>query len=201
MHDGKQSSRSLWVSLGAGTCLVALSLAAACSNDTRSEIDSYDSAVTTQKVEGARTFLSAFRTSHLAGDLIESLPPGIALQVCADLPTGVSRSAVRSCKQLREAVAAQPASALIQTAAMPAAAVSVSVANSRCGEVANLVPVSDEAKADIKPGATKTAGSTKDRQVRKVQVAAVVAGDRTVPFGTITAGADRGGNGGDGHRN
>ena len=66
-----------------------------------SEIDSYDRAVTSQAKTDALAFIEEFRTSHLIGDLIESLRPEVAREVCADLPSGVSR-ARRACEQLRK---------------------------------------------------------------------------------------------------
>ena len=64
-----------------------------------SEIDSYDRAVTSQSKEEALAFIEEFRSSHLIGDLIESLRPEVAREVCADLPNGISR-ARRACEQL-----------------------------------------------------------------------------------------------------
>ena len=64
-----------------------------------SEIDSYDRAVTSQTKEDALAFIEEFGSSHLIGDLIESLRPEVAREVCADLPSGVSR-ARRACEQL-----------------------------------------------------------------------------------------------------
>jgi hypothetical protein len=71
-----------------------------------SEIDSYDRAVTSETKEAALAFLDEFRSSHLVGDLIESLRPDVARAVCADLPSGVSR-ARRACEQLRTAPVAE----------------------------------------------------------------------------------------------
>jgi uncharacterized protein YgiM (DUF1202 family) len=64
-----------------------------------SEIDSYERAVTSQTKADALAFIEEFGSSHLLGDLIESLRPEIAHEVCADLPSGVS-SARRACEQL-----------------------------------------------------------------------------------------------------
>jgi hypothetical protein len=73
-----------------------------------SEIDGYDRAVTSQTKDDALAFLRKFRSSHLVGDLIESLRPDVAREVCAELPSGVS-SARRACEQLREAPVAEAA--------------------------------------------------------------------------------------------
>jgi len=66
-----------------------------------SEIDSYDRAVTSQTKGDALAFIEEFGSSHLIGDLIESLRPEVAHEVCADLPSGISR-ARRACEQLRK---------------------------------------------------------------------------------------------------
>jgi hypothetical protein len=115
------SSWKSWVFGAGGSSVVVLALAAACSvgSGRSSEIDSYDSAVRTQSVAESRAFVDKFRTSHLVGDLIESLPPDVALQVCEDLPFGTSAKARRSCERLRDSIATQPAApnASIQVAA------------------------------------------------------------------------------------
>jgi hypothetical protein len=51
-----------------------------------SEVDSYERAVISQTKEDALAFIQEFRSSHLTGDLIESLRPEVAREVCADLP-------------------------------------------------------------------------------------------------------------------
>jgi hypothetical protein len=71
-----------------------------------SEIDSYDRAVTSQTKVAALAFIDQFRSSHLVGDLIESLRLEVAREVCADLPSGVSR-ARRACEQLRNTPVAE----------------------------------------------------------------------------------------------
>jgi hypothetical protein len=71
-----------------------------------SEIDSYDRAVISQAKDAALAFIEEFRSSHLVGDLIESLRPDVARAVCTDLPSGVSR-ARRACDQLRNAPVAE----------------------------------------------------------------------------------------------
>jgi hypothetical protein len=108
---------------GAGSGLAMLALVAACSIGAgeSSEIDSYDLAVRTQSLTAARAFVEQHRTSQLVGDLIESLPPDVALQVCRDLPTGTARKAERSCRQLQNTIAANPAASNepVQIAATP----------------------------------------------------------------------------------
>jgi hypothetical protein len=112
MHHYWQSSWKSWILMGAGgSSLVVLALVGACSLGAgkTSEIDSYDLAVRTHSVADSRAFVKQHRTSHLVGDLIESLPPDVALQVCEDLPVGTTSKAVRSCKQLQDAIATMPA--------------------------------------------------------------------------------------------
>lgn len=64
-----------------------------------SEIDSYERAVMSQSKEDVLAFIEEFSSSHLIGDLIESLRPEVAHKVCADLFNGVS-NARRACEQL-----------------------------------------------------------------------------------------------------
>jgi hypothetical protein len=73
-----------------------------------SEIDSYDRAVTSQTKGDVLAFIKEFGSSHLIGDLIESLRPEVAHEVCADLPSGASR-ARRACEQFRKVVAREAA--------------------------------------------------------------------------------------------
>jgi hypothetical protein len=108
MQPYSGSSWKIRTLTGAGIgSLAMLALVAACSIGAgeTSEIDSYDLAVRTQSLTAARAFVEQHRISHLVGDLIESLPPDVALQVCGDLPTGTARNAVRSCRQLQDTIA------------------------------------------------------------------------------------------------
>jgi hypothetical protein len=112
MQPYSRSSWTIWTltatSIGS---LAVLALVAACSNGTgeTSEIDGYYSAVQTQNVNAAHAFVSQYRTSHLVGDLIESLRPDVALQICENLPAGTAREGVRSCRQLQDTIATNPA--------------------------------------------------------------------------------------------
>src|SRR5262245_47578900 len=67
------------------------------------EIDSYELAVRSQTKADALAFIETFHSSHLVGDLIESLSPEIAQQVCADLRGGGPERARRACAALQEA--------------------------------------------------------------------------------------------------
>jgi hypothetical protein len=85
-----------------------------------SEIDGYDRAVSLQTKEAALAFLREFRSSHLVGDLIESLRPDLAREVCSDLPDGIAR-ARRACEQRRQTAAADAvATSGTTAAALPA---------------------------------------------------------------------------------
>lgn len=64
-----------------------------------SEIDRYDRAVTSQTKEDAIAFLKDFSSSHLVGDLIDSLRPDVARQVCGEIADDISR-AHRACQQV-----------------------------------------------------------------------------------------------------
>jgi hypothetical protein len=74
-----------------------------------SEIDAYDRAVSSQSKDAALAFLNEFRSSHLVGDLIESLHPDTAREVCASLHGSGPRAARRACTRLPQAAAAEPA--------------------------------------------------------------------------------------------
>jgi SPOR domain len=105
-------------------CPLTISLAVIVSGGAsfaQSEIDAYDRAVSSQTKEAALAFLNEFGSSHLVGDLIDSLRPEVARQVCADLPGGVS-GARRACEQLPTAPVAEakPASKEMQPSALAA---------------------------------------------------------------------------------
>jgi hypothetical protein len=105
--------RGLW---GLGSAIAFLLLAI--SGDLLaepSEIDSYDRAVTSQTKEDAIAFLREFGSSHLVGDLFDSLRPDVARQVCAEIADGISK-ARRACQQVEAR-----SSADISTASEPAA--------------------------------------------------------------------------------
>lgn len=74
-----------------------------------SEIDVFEQAIASGTEEGVLDFLEAFPSSHLVNDLMELLPPDLAVGVCAGLPDGVGSAARRACSRLQEAVASAPA--------------------------------------------------------------------------------------------
>jgi hypothetical protein len=98
--------------LAGGSTAAVLAVVAACSvpEGETSEIDAFERAVRAQTKDDARAFIETFQTSHLIGDLIESLRPDVALQVCGDLPAAASRAA-GPCEALRQLEAMAPAAA------------------------------------------------------------------------------------------
>jgi SPOR domain len=108
MSVGRNEFRGLRTLLVVAVSVAALAAATDTAIAQTSEIDSYDRAVTSQTKENALAFLEEFRSSHLVGDLIESLRPEVAREVCADLPSGVSR-ARRACEQLQQRPVAEAA--------------------------------------------------------------------------------------------
>jgi hypothetical protein len=88
--------RDLWGFIGVTAFLFAISGDLVAET---SEIDSYDRAVTSQTKEDAIAFLRDFGSSHLVGDLIESLRPEVAHQVCTEVPAAISK-ARQACEQI-----------------------------------------------------------------------------------------------------
>jgi hypothetical protein len=184
MHHRRQSSWKSWILAGAGgSSLVAAALFGACSIDAgkSSEIDSYDLAARTQSVATSRAFLEQYRTSHLVSDLIESLPPDVALQVCGELPAGTSSEAVDACKQMRDAVAAKdtaPDGPIQLAAATPRV---LPTAASNCvARPADLPPDPPPAKATAKRSASAPTKSKAKRAPQLVQLASVGRGNKEV---------------------
>src|SRR5262245_23772878 len=92
--------------VGASGALVILTIAGACANKNTglSEIDAYQAAVTKRSSDKALKFINGFPTSHLVGDVIESLPPGVALQTCSKIQE--SARTMGACQRAREIIAA-----------------------------------------------------------------------------------------------
>jgi len=136
-----------------------------------SEVDSYERAVISQTKENALAFIEDFRSSHLTGDLIESLRPEVAREVCADLPGGVPR-ARRACEQLRKVPVAEARASARNAAASTAQSTTTAAptqpietqstdgmgpAPAPTGAVAATPPVvSPEGEGQSKPGAPPT---------------------------------------------
>jgi hypothetical protein len=175
-----------WKSWGFGvgsSGVVVLALAAACSVGAgkTSEIDSYDSAVRTQSVAESRAFLNKFRTSHLAGDLIESLPPDVALQVCEDLPVGTSGKTRRSCEQLRASIATQPAAPNTPVQLAASSPIVMSTAASNCvGTSFELPPTGSKSVANAKRSASASIGERSSKTGHFWQVAVAERGSKEV---------------------
>jgi hypothetical protein len=105
---------------------IALAVGIGHSTSQTSEIDAYEAAVRSQSKTEALSFIKNFGSSHLVGDLIESLPPEVAQQVCTDLQGSGPARARQACEALREALAVQPDA---QTAAIPPAAGAAVIVN------------------------------------------------------------------------
>jgi hypothetical protein len=183
MRKHWQSSWKSWGFGVGGSGVVVLALAAACSLGAggMSEIDSYDSAVRTQSVAESRAFVSKFRTSHLVGDLIESLPPDVALQVCEDLPFGTSAKARRSCEQLRDTIAAQPAAANTPVQLAASSPIAMSTAASNCvGTSFDLPSTGGKPVAKAKRSTLTTVRTRPSQTEHFWQVAAAERGNKEV---------------------
>ena len=156
-----------------------------------SEVDSYERAVISQTKEDALAFIEDFRSSHLTGDLIKSLRPEVAREVCADLPGGVSR-ARRACEQLRKVPVAEATASAKNAAASTAQSTTTAAptqpietqaiggmapAPAPTGAVAVAPPVVDpEGEGQSKTGAPPTTaagvGSTTDPAAAAAESAA-----------------------------
>jgi hypothetical protein len=176
-------------------------LAVACSTDATkiSEIDGYETAVRAQTAEDALAFINAFPSSHLVGDLIESLPPAVALQTCFDMQNRAK--ATRTCQHVREIVATNPA--------VPSAPPAIAGA---AADAPKLALASGKATADVKPKTRAAASNHQQRlpqhrntavQVASVDPAVEIADTLSTSGSTIRwrveqGHGDRGGDGGDG---
>jgi hypothetical protein len=200
MYFSEISSRAYWFFFGAGNGLALLAIVGACSTSSTSEIGSYDVAVQSQTAEGALAFINANRGSHLVGDLIESLPPNVAVQVCSEMPSNVSGRTARSCKHMREVMATTPtATAPILAAAAPASSAGASADSLGCGGV--VAPAAGNAVAAIEPSANVEpikSKATTAKVVRPVQVAEAYTRETAITSGIEPVTNGRGGKGGDG---
>ncbi len=109
MSDWEKRSQRRRLLFTAGACCIALALYAGGAASQTSEVDSYDAAVTSQSKTEALRFIKTFASSHLVGDLIESLPPQVAREVCAELKGSGPAKARKACDALPKALVAQPA--------------------------------------------------------------------------------------------
>jgi hypothetical protein len=137
MSIEQKRSGSLRALLVAGGSAIALVAGVGGAVSQTSELDSYDSAVRLQSKTDALEFIRTFPSSHLVGDLIESLRPEVAQQVCADLRDGGPRRARNACKMLQAARAVAP----VEPAAAPVASTSAGAAvSAEPAEVLSGVP-------------------------------------------------------------
>jgi hypothetical protein len=88
-------------------CLLVSNWGATEAKAATSEIDSYQLAVTSQSKETALAFIEEFGSSHLVGDLIESLQRDVAREVCGGLSSGPS-SALAACAKLQPITSIEP---------------------------------------------------------------------------------------------
>src|SRR5262245_30163263 len=141
MISRKGCSQSLRVLLAVGVSSVALCIGFQSLSEV-SEIDSYEAAIKSQDKTEALHFIKDFSSSHLVGDLIESLKPEIAQQVCADLQGSGPAKVREACEAVR-AAAVLPAAGPTVVEPPPAAA----------------PPPADVARKD-EPESDQTAGTT-----------------------------------------
>lgn len=84
----------------------SVSLAVAtCAPSQTAEIDSFSRAVASQRKEEAQAFITEHRSSPLVVDLIESLQPDVALQVCSSMSSDLSSDGRRACQNLQKTIA------------------------------------------------------------------------------------------------
>src|SRR5262245_13812215 len=127
MGEWRKSPRSLRVLLPVGVSVAALLAVSEGPIAQMAEIDSYDYAVSSGSKERALAFIREFSSSHLVGDLIESLPPEVGQQVCTELHGSGPAKARKACETLRAAATVQTVSpaAGITVPAAPVAPVTV----------------------------------------------------------------------------
>jgi hypothetical protein len=183
MRPYSRPSWKIWALRSAGSGgLVVLGLVAACSIGAgeTSEIDSYDLAVRTQSVTAARAFMNQYRTSHLVGDLVESLPPDVALQVCGDLPAGTAREAARSCKQLQDTIATNPAAPAGYVQIAGSASIVMPTASDCVGTPLVVQPTHGTSKTKVKRTASEPVKARSKQTQRYLLIASAARGNKEV---------------------
>jgi len=162
MSDRQKRSQRLRFLFAAGVSGIVLAVCGGHAAGQTSEIDSYDAAVTSQSKAEALSFIRTFGSSHLVGDLIGSLPPEVAQQVCAELQGDGPARARKACEVIREAFAVQPVlpAAEIAPAAGSAAVDPVSTgADTSAGVSSEDEPAAGSAAVDpVSTGADTSAG-------------------------------------------
>jgi hypothetical protein len=107
MKNGNTSRREYWLLAVAGTGLMLLTGAGAFwlkANADRSQ-PTLEMAVN----EDPAAPVHGFAWNDAVGDLLQSLPPDLAIEVCASLSNGAGRPAPQPCAELREIAAIAPA--------------------------------------------------------------------------------------------
>jgi hypothetical protein len=164
-----QGRRVLFTAMG--SC-IALAVGIGHATSQTSEIDSYEAAVRSQSKAEALSFIKDFGSSHLVGDLIESLRPEVAQEVCTDLQGSGPTRARQACEVLRETLASQLDA---QTAAIaPAAGAAVEVSPVPAGAATSPVVSSDDEAEDVQDADdTDDAGGVDPSAVPVASIAAV----------------------------
>jgi len=164
MSDGEKRSQRLRFLFAAGVSGIALAVCVGRASGQTSEIDSYDLAVTSQSKTESLSFIRTFGSSHLVGDLIESLPPEVAQQVCAELQGDGPARARKACEGIREALAVQPVAPAAKAPAAGAAADPVSTgADTSAGVSSEEEPAGGSEVVDpVSIGADTSAGVSSD---------------------------------------
>src|SRR4029434_6654949 len=164
---------------------------------------SYDYAVSSASKERALAFLREFSSSHLVGDLIESLPPDVAQQVCAEMQGGGPAKARKACEAMRAALAVQPAAGIVVPAAPvapvtvapvePAYVVTPQPAATTAAAVPDFIetPLSPDDEPEVRPNTGGIGGTGKGGEVAR-------AGGGGIPGGSTGGGTSGGSTGGDG---
>jgi hypothetical protein len=160
---GWKTSRNGWKRLpplvAAAAALAALSAEATAR---MSEIDAFQSAVTTQSRQEALAFIADFGSSHLVPDLIELLRPEVAREVCAALGRGAPR-AQAACDSAAAAMptearqAAPPAPAAEATAAAKAPAAPAPLQASVTAAATSKSPAAGQAAPAVSPAKAQAA--------------------------------------------
>ena len=152
------------------------------------EIVSYQAAVKSQSKAQALNFISTFSSSHLLGDLIVSLKPEVAEQVCADLQGSGPRKTRIACEVLRETLTVQRSATATKTG--PAA--DIAMVNPAPSGAVTSVASNDEPRDRQDVVSTAGAGGTDllyfYRQVAATVPAEGVVTARAVRYGTIIVG-------------
>jgi hypothetical protein len=169
MSDRENCFQGRRVLFAAAVSAITLAVGVGRSTSQTSEIDSYETAVRSQSKVEALSFIKNFDSSHLVGDLIESLPPEVAQQVCTDLQGSGPARARKACEVLRKAFAVQPDA---QTAAIAPAAGGAVVASIPTRTSASVS--SDDEPEDVQDAVnTDKAGDTDLSTVPAAGIAAV----------------------------